>query len=174
MSVATVAVMASNAFAQAKPNFAGTWNQVVDTAAMAAAAGGGGGGGGRGGGRGGGGGGACGGATFTVAQDAATLTCTRTTPNGEVKAVYNLDGSDSKNMVNGRGGQTEQVSKVTWEGSNMAITRTQDMQGTAVTIKQVWTLDPSGTLWIENFRDGTAMGMKQQYKKGIPVKKEGN
>ncbi len=58
MSLAAVAVMASSGFAQAKPNFAGTWFIVVDSAAQAqaqAAAAGGGGGGGRGGGSGGGG-----------------------------------------------------------------------------------------------------------------------
>src|SRR5436189_110124 len=97
MSVAAVAVMASNAFAQAKPNFAGTWNIVVDTtAANAMAAGGGGGGRGRG-----GGGGL--GQTVTITQDANTLTLTRMQGQTEVKTVYNLDGSDSKNTPPGRG-----------------------------------------------------------------------
>ena len=173
MSVAAVAFMASNAFAQAKPNFAGTWQIVVDSAAQAQAMVGGGGGGGGRGGRGGGGGL---GQTFTATQDANTLTITRMQGQNEVKTVYNLDGSDSKNTPPGRGGApgTEQISKVTWEGSNMAVTRSQDMNGMAMVIKQVWSLDAAGNLWIETQRDGTAMGPKAQYKKGIPVKKDGN
>src|SRR3954468_11991682 len=91
MSVAAVAFMASTAAAQAKTSFAGTWNQVVDSAAMAQqqAAAAGGGRGGRGGGRGGFG------ATFSASQDDKTLTITRTMGQNEVKTVYNLDGSDS-------------------------------------------------------------------------------
>jgi hypothetical protein len=172
MSVAAVAFTASSVFAQAKPNFAGTWNVVVDSAAQAQAMAGGGGGGM--GGRGGRGGGM--GQTFTATQDANNLTITRTMGQNAVVSVYHLDGSDSKNTPPGRGGApgTEQVTKVTWEGSNMAITRSQDMNGTAMTFKQVWTLDPAGNLWIETFRDGTAAGPKAQYKKGIPVKKDGN
>src|SRR4051812_27862274 len=92
MSVAAVAFMASNAFAQAKANFAGTWNMVQDPAAQAGAAGGGGGGG-----RGGRGGGGGLGMTFTATQDDKTLTIKRTQGQNEVVTVYNLDGSDSKN-----------------------------------------------------------------------------
>jgi len=100
MSLAAVAVMASNAFAQAKPNFAGTWNIVQDPAAQQAAPGGRGFGGGMG-------------ATFTATQDDKTLTITRTMGQNELKTVYNLDGSDSKNTMPGRGGNpgAEQVSK---------------------------------------------------------------
>jgi len=172
MSVAAVAFMASSAFAQAKPNFAGTWNLVVDSAAQAQAMAGGGGGGM--GGRGGRGGAM--GQTFTVAQDASNLTVTQTRGQNDVVSVYHLDGSDSKNTPPGRGGAPgmEQVSKVTWEGSNMAITRSQDMRGATVVIKQIWSVDAAGNLWIETQRDGTAMGAKAEYKKGIPVKKDGN
>src|SRR3954469_14633110 len=124
MGVAAVAFVASSAFAQAT-SFAGTWNQVVDPAAQQGAAGGGAGG------RGGRGGGAGFGATFSIAQDAKTLTITRTQGQTEVKSVYNLDGSDSKNMVTmGRGDQAqqmEQVSVAKWEGSNLVITTKQQM-----------------------------------------------
>lgn len=157
MSVAAVAFMASTAFAQAKTSFAGTWNQVQDPNAAAA------GGGGRGG-RGGGGFGP----TFTATQDDKTLTITRTTQNGEVKTVYNLDGSDSKNMAMGRGGQTEQISHAKWDGANLVITRSQDMGGTAVEIKQTFSIDKDGTLWIETTRpgqDGNPVSTKVQYKK---------
>ena len=161
MSVAAVAIMASNAFAQGKANFAGTWNIVQDPNAAAAAPGGGMGRGGRG-----GGGGF--GPTFTATQDDKTLTITRTTQNGEVKTVYNLDGSDSKNMVQGRGGATEQVSHAKWDGANLVITRSQDMGGTAIEIKQTFSVDKDGNLWIETTRpgqDGNPVSTKVQYKK---------
>lgn len=163
MSLAAVAVMASNAFAQAKTNFAGTWNQIVDPAQQQAAAGG---GGGR---RGGGGGGGLG-PTFTVTQDDKTLTISRTTQAGEFKTVYNLDGSDSKNTMPGRGGQPgmEQISKAKWEGANLVVTRTQQMGENSVEIKQTFSVGADGVLTIETSRpgqDGTPMVTKVQYKK---------
>ena len=161
MSVMAVAFSATTAMAQAKTSCAGTWNMVQDPNAAAM----GGGGGGRGG-RGGGGGF---GPTFTATQDDKTLTITRTTQNGEVKTVYNLDGSDSKNMVQGRGGATEQVSHAKWDGANLVITRSQDMGGTAIEIKQTFSVDKDGNLWIETTRpgqDGAPMSTKVQYKKG--------
>lgn len=170
MSLAAVAVMASSAFAQAKPNFAGTWFIVVDSAAQAQAAAGGGGGGGRGG-RGGGGGM---GQMFSAAQDDKMMTITRTQGQNEIKMVYNLDGSESKNTMPGRGGNPgmEQVSKAAWEGNTLVITRSQPMQdGAMTTIRQIWSLDAAGNLWLETQRDGQAMGAKMQYRKGVPISK---
>ena len=125
LAVAIVAVaFTASVFAQAKPNFAGKW--VMDPASAPApppggAPGGGGGGGGRGGGGRGGGGGPFG-QEFTATQDAATLTITRMQGDQTVTSIFKLDGSESKNMVAGRGGQTEQVSKAVWEGNKLAIT----------------------------------------------------
>jgi hypothetical protein len=160
MSVAAVAFVATNAFAQAK-SFAGTWTLVPDTAAAAQQMGGAGGRGGRGpGGF---------GQTFTATQDAKTLTIARTTQNGEVKSVYNLDGSDSKNSVMGRGGEAmEVVSKAKMDGDKLVITTTQDFNGTARTSTQTISLDAAGNLWVESNRpgrDGNPMVTKVQYKK---------
>src|SRR5437016_254172 len=115
MGVAAVAVMATNAFAQAKTNFAGTWNMVVDSAAMAQQQAMGGGRGGRGG-RGGLG------ATFTATQDDKTLTIKRTMGQNEVTTVYNLDGSESKNTTQGRGGPQESTSTAKWDGASLVVT----------------------------------------------------
>ena len=111
------------------PALSGHWTLVPDPNAAPPA--GGGGGGGKGGGRGGGAQGFCG-MECTIAQDAKTLTVTRTTQAGEQKAVYNLDGSDSKNMVPGRqgGAPTEVVSKAKVEGSKIVISTTRDFNGT--------------------------------------------
>jgi hypothetical protein len=155
MGVVAVAFVASSAFAQAT-SFAGTWNMVVDPAQQQAA-----GGGGRGG-RGGFG------PTFTIAQDAKTLTITRTTQNGEMKTVYNLDGSESKNTVQGRGGAMEQISTAKWEGANLVVTTKIMVGEQAAESKTTFSLDKDGSLWIESARpgrDGTPMTSKVQYKK---------
>jgi hypothetical protein len=97
-------VVVAVAFAQGKPNFSGKW-----TPEQAAA-----GGGGRGG----------GGGAMTVTQDDKTLTVERTMGQGTMKSVYNLDGSESKNSMPGRGGAepTEVVSTAKWDGNKLVIT----------------------------------------------------
>jgi hypothetical protein len=156
MSLAAVAVMASNAFAQAKPNFAGTWNIVQDPAAQQAAPAGRGFGGGMG-------------ATFTVTQDDKTLTVTRTMGQNEVKNVYNLDGSESKNTMQGRNGAQESVSKASWEGSSLVIKTTVTTPNGARETTAKYTIGADGMLTIENTRmgqDGNPMTTKTMYKKG--------
>lgn len=146
---------ATTAMAQAT-SFAGSWTLVPDPNAA------GGGGGGRG-------GGMLLGQAATVAQDATTLTITRTTQNGEVKMVYNLDGSDSKNMVMGRGGQSEQVSKAKWDGGKLVISTTLTMGENTVTRTQTLALDGSGQLVVTSTgpgRGGEVMTNTQTYKKG--------
>ena len=145
---------ASIAQAQDKPNFAGSWTLVVDPNAPAP-------------GRGGGGGL---GQAATLTQDAKTLTITRTTQNGEVKLVFNLDGSESKNMMMGRGGQTEQVSKAAWEGTTLVVTTNYMMGETAATRTQKFSLDASGLLVVATTSPGRGGGepttTTQTYKKG--------
>ena len=151
----SLVVAATVAQAQA-PNFSGTWAQVVDPNAAPT------------GGRGGGGGGLGQGGTIT--QDAKTLTITRTTQNGEVKVVYNLDGSESKNMMQGRGGQVEQVSKATWDGAKLVITTNFQMGENAVTRTESYTLDASGQLVVSTTAPGRGGGEPtttvRTYKKG--------
>ena len=148
-AAAMVLLVSSTVSAQA-PNLSGTW--VADApAGGAAAGGGGGGGGGRGGGGGGGGVFNCG-QECTIVQDAKTLTIKR--PAGAQGAapadvVLMLDGSDSKIMMPGRqGGEpTAAVAKAKVEGSKIVVTRTLDMQGTAVTATQTISLE-AGKLTI--------------------------
>jgi hypothetical protein len=145
---------ATTATAQDKPNFAGSWTLVVDPNAPAP-------------GRGGGGGL---GQAATITQDAKMLTITRTTQNGEIKIVYNLDGSESKNMMMGRGGQTEQVSKATWEGNTLVVTTNFTQGEAAVTRTQKFSLDASGQLVVATTGPGRGGGepvtTTQTYKKG--------
>ena len=156
---------AASLAAQAKPDFSGKW--VMDPAAAPAApAGGGGGGGGRGGGRGGGFGN-----EFTIAQNAKTLTITRMQGDQTVTTVYNLDGSESKNMVAGRGGgePTAQISKAVWDGAKLVVTTTINAGGNNIEQKRVFAME-GGNLTIETTQPGRDGGPgtpnKVTYKKG--------
>ena len=160
---AAVLTLAVGVSAQGKPDLSGKWTLIADPNAAPA---GGGGGGGRGGGRGGGGGQFCG-QECTIAQDAASLTITRATPNGEVKATYRLDGSDSKNMQQGRGGPTEVVSKAMWDGNKVTISTTRDFGGNSITTKQTLSLE-GGELAVttEAQSPNGPVSTTQKYKKG--------
>ena len=94
---------------------------------------------------------------------------TRTTQNGEIKSVYNLDGSESKNTMQGRGGPTEQVSKAVWDGAKLVITTNFQMGDNAVTRTQTLALDASGNLTVTVTgpgRGGEVTTTTQTYKKG--------
>jgi hypothetical protein len=118
-----VLAVATLSFAQ-KPDFSGTWT--LDDQASGTAGG--------GGGRGGGGGLGMGG---TVKQTADTLTVERTMGDNKVTQTYKLDGTESKNTMMGRGGQSmEAVSTVKFDGSKMTITsKVGENENT-----QVWSL----------------------------------
>jgi hypothetical protein len=118
LSTAAIVLMATSVFAQA-PNFAGKWTRDAEKTAAAAPAGApaGGGGGGRA-----GGGGGMGGGDITITQDAKTLVVSRMVQEAEMKTTYNLDGTPSKNMTMGRGGQTEVTSTAKWDGAKLVVT----------------------------------------------------
>ena len=156
LGVLSLVFAATTATAQDKPNFSGSWTLVVDPNAPAPT------------GRGGGGGGL--GQAATITQDAKTLTITRTTQNGEIKIVYNLDGSESKNMMMGRGGQTEQISKATWDGNTLVVTTNFTMGENAVTRTEKYSLDAQGQLVVATTAPGRGGGepmtTTRTYKKG--------
>lgn len=153
-----IAASVSTVMAQAptKPNFAGKWTLVPDPNAPAAA-------GGRG--RGGFGGLGQGG---SIEQNDKTLTVTTTTQAGESKAVYNLDGTESKNPLNFGNQSIDRVSKVKWDGAKLVITTTTNFNGNPNESTQTWSLDASGSLVIESTSNfgGNATTTKQTYKKG--------
>jgi hypothetical protein len=140
---AAVLAVATLAWAQ-KPDFSGTWT--LDPAASEGGAGGapgGGGGGGRGGGRGGLGQGG------TVKQTADALTVERSIGDNKITSTYKLDGSESKNTMMGRGGQSvESVSTAKWDGQALVITTKMDMGNGPQESTQKWTVTGS-TLTIE-------------------------
>ena len=155
MKLARVAVMAAAVLAVAtvasaqKPDFSGTWT--LDPASAPAA-----GGGGRG-------GGALGNGPATVKQTADALTIERTMGDAKVTLTYKLDGTDSRNMMMGRGGQqADSLSNAKWDGPRLTIVTRQEMEGQITESTQVWSLDGS-TLTVETT---SARGtQKRVYKK---------
>jgi hypothetical protein len=154
LSAAALVFSAGVAQAQGK-SFAGTWALAGDAAAAP-------------GGRGGGFGGL--GPEVTITQDAKVLTTSRTTPNGEVKSVYNLDGSESKNTTAGRGGAPmESSSKAKWEGDKLVITTTSSFNGNSFERTMALSMDSMGMLVVEATSPGRGGGApmttKQMYTK---------
>ena len=127
VAAATLAV-ATMVFAQAKPDFSGTWTpEPAAGAAAGAPAGGGGGGRGMAG-------------PMTVKQSATELTIERTTGRGPSTQTYKLDGSESKIQM----GQMEATATAKWNGDKLVIT-TKTEQGENT---QTWSL-ANGVLTIE-------------------------
>jgi hypothetical protein len=138
VGVIAAAVLAVTTLAWAqKADFSGTWT--LDAEASGVAAGGGGGGGGRGGGRGGGLG-----QGGTVKQTATELTVERTMGDNKVTSTYKLDGTESKNTMMGRGGNSvESVSTAKWDGPSLVITSKMDMGNGPQESTQKWTVNGS-------------------------------
>jgi hypothetical protein len=139
--------------AQSKPSFAGKWTMVPESVAAAGATGRGGGGLGQ---------------EFTAAQDDKTLTVTTNNPQfGELKSVYNLDGSESKNPMNFGGQTVDRASKVKWDGAKLVITTSISFSGNVGETTQSWIIDGTGNLVIETTSNltGTPTTTKATYKK---------
>ena len=117
LSAAAIVLSTVGVFAQAKPDFSGTYTLVPGE-------GGGGGGGGRGG-RGGGGGGW--GMNPTLKQTGSTLVVTYTAGRGggegqPTTLTYNIGGAPTKRSMMGRGGEaTEVTDTATWSGNSLVI-----------------------------------------------------
>ncbi len=79
-----------------------------------------------------------------------------------VTVIYNLDGSETKNTVQGRGGPQEQVSKATWDGNKLVIVQTQNFGGNTVEQKRV--------MWMEggNPRDRADCAKARRWRAGRP------
>ena len=154
--VLTLVAGAAAAFAQAKPSFAGKWTLVPDPNAPAPT------------GRGRGAFGAGLGQAFSAEQNDKTLTVVTTTQAGEAKAVYNLDGSESKNPLTFNGNTIDRVSKAKWDGAKLVITTTTNFNGNANESTQTWSLDATGTLVVESMGNfgGNTTTQKTTYKKG--------
>ena len=156
---AVVLAVASVAFAQAKPDFSGTWTLDPAASGMDAAAGG---GGGR---QGGGGRGMMG--PMTVKVSGSTMTIERAMGGNTVTTTYKLDGTESVNKQSmGRGENAREVelkSTAKWDGSKLVISTQRPGQGgEMMTTTETWSLE-GGNLVIET--TGGRGSAKRVYKK---------
>ncbi len=125
-----------------KANFAGSWTLNAEKSTFGQ-----GGGGQRAGGQRGGGG------SFTVTQDANTLTQTRSSQDGTARITkYTLDGKESVNTT-GRG-ESKSTAKWSADGKTLSITTTSSFNGNERTSTESWTLTDAKTLTVTSTRTG--------------------
>lgn len=136
--------------AQQAPDLSGSWTLAEGSAPQGGAAR-----GGRGGMGGGPGGGmmAALGQEAVITQDAATLTIVRSTQMGEIRTVYQLDGSESRNRMAMGSNQVELVSRAAWESGKLVIT-THIPGGRAQGESRMTLSLEDGKLVVENSRPG--------------------
>ena len=135
--LAVVLAVPSLAFAQA-PNFSGKWIQDMEKSDPPM-----------------GGRGPAGPQSLTITQTAAEITLERETPNGVMKTVYKLDGSESTN-AGGRGGEVK--SKSAWDGSKLVTKYSRTMGEVTVDVTETRSLEADGTLTVVSVTKGAPQG----------------
>jgi hypothetical protein len=147
--LALVFVADSFAVAQSKPNFAGKWTLVMDANVQP--------------------GGPYGelGRNPVVTQDAKTLTVVTMQPAGELRSVYNLDGSESKNPITFGDVTVERLSTVKWDGAKLIISTKMNLKGIITDSTQTWSLNSTGELVVDAVTNalGKQITSKRTYKK---------
>lgn len=142
LTIVLALLMPEMTHAQAgKANFAGTWAMNAERSTQPQ---GGGGGGGRG----------MFGGNFTVAQDANSLSQTRTGQDGTARTTkYTLDGKESVNTF-GNGGESKSTATWSADGKSLTIVTKMIFNGNDFTSSAVWTLTDAKTLSILSTRQG--------------------
>jgi hypothetical protein len=135
--LAVALAVPSLAIAQA-PNFSGKWIQDMEKSDPPM-----------------GGRGPAGPQSLTITQTAAEFTIERETPNGVMKTVYKLDGSESVN-AGGRGGEVK--SKSAWEGGKLVTKYTRTMGEMTVDVTETRSLEADGTLTLVTVSKGGPNG----------------
>jgi len=93
--------------------------------------------------------------SLTITQTAADFTIERETPNGVMKTVYKLDGSESVNAM-GRGGEVK--SKSAWEGGKLVTKYSRTMGETTVEVTETRSLEADGTMTVVTAMKGGPQG----------------
>ena len=142
---AIVLAITSAVFAQAKPDFSGTWTLDRDKSEMPQM----GGGGGRPGGA------PTGDMVVTIKQSADTLTIEQKMGDMGTRTMnYKLDGSESVNSGM-RGGEAKSTTK--WDGSKLVTETTQTMTGPngemTMKSKEIRSLESDGTMRVDVTRE---------------------
>ena len=140
-SAATLLLIGSTAFAQAKPNFNGKWVILPDSAASAQQ---------QGMPR---GGAAMGGLSeeATIVQDDKTLSIARELTVGPMKSVFSLDGSETQQSLDiGNGNMVDLTLKAKWDGAKLLTSTWVNIQGQSFEIVLNLSLDDKGNLVSEH------------------------
>ena len=93
--------------------------------------------------------------SLTITQTPADITIERETPNGVMKTVYKLDGSESVNAM-GRGGEV--TSKSAWEGGKLVTKYSRTMGQTTVEVTETRSLEADGTMTVVTVTKGGPQG----------------
>jgi len=141
LSSAALLFLGSSAFAQAKPNFAGKWTILPDSAASVQLQG-----------------MPRGGAHMgglseeaIITQDDSTLTISRQLTIGPMKSVFNLKGTETHASVDiGNGNMVDLTLKSKWEGAKLLTSTWVNMQGQSFEIVLNLSLDDKGNLVSEH------------------------
>jgi len=88
---------------------------------------------------------------LTITQTAAELTIERETPNGVMKTVYKLDGSESVN-AGGRGGEIK--SKSVWEGAKLVTKYSRTMGENTVEVTETRGLEGDTMVVVTAMKGG--------------------
>jgi hypothetical protein len=110
-------------------------------------------------------------ATLTHDAAANTLTLVRAMPQGEIRQVFNLDGSESRNRLSMGNNQIDQVSRASWDGAALMIVSQLPMGGQNIETRMKLSIDDDGKLVVETTRSGGPGGqgggtVRSTYTKG--------
>ena len=144
---ALVLLVPTIALAQSKPNFAGKWTMSPAAGDVGMNP-----------------------TSMTVTQDDKTLTLVSVGQMGEIKTIFNLDGTQAKSPIEIQGMSIDRVTKSAWDNNKLVLITVSDFQGQSFETKQVWTLGTDGTLTIDSTRPdfqggGAPITTKLVYKK---------
>ena len=107
---------------------------------------------------------------MVVVVEGKTMTVTGTSPMGEFKTIYNMDGTEAKSPIQFNGDTIDRVTKAAWDGNKLVMTVVASFNGQAFETKSVWSLGADGALLIEMTRPdfqggGAPVTSKTTYKK---------
>lgn len=108
--------------------------------------------------------------SMTVTQDDKTITLMSTGQMGEIKTVFNLNGTEAKSPIEIQGMSIDRVTKSAWDANKLVLTTVSEFQGQSFETKQIWTLGADGTLTVDSTRPdfqggGAPVTAKLVYKK---------
>jgi hypothetical protein len=107
---------------------------------------------------------------MTITVDGNVMTVAGTSQMGEVKTIFNLDGTEAKSPVNFNGDTIDRVTKTAWDGNKLVMTVKVNFGGQEFETKATWSMAADGTLLVESTRPdfqggGGPVTTKSTYKK---------